>query len=746
MIACIRADIPKNIQRNLLDNFPHFKQNDAMDCGPTCLRMIAKHYGKTYSLPYLRKKSYIDREGVSLLGISEAAEHIGFRTLAIKISFERIWKEGVTPFIAHWKQKHFIVVYKITASHVFVADPASQKIKYTHQEFKNGWISTKDNDEDAGIALLLEATPKFFELEGEKVNRNSFRFLYSYFSQYKKLVTQLMLGLLAGSLLQLIFPFLTQSIVDTGIQYRDINFINLILIAQIVIFIGQLSVEVLRGWILLHLSTRINISLISDFLIKLMKLPISFFDSKMLGDITQRINDHNRIREFLTNSSLSTIFSVFNLLIFGIVLLTYSFKIFVVFVLFSALYLLWVLLFLKRRKELDYKLFDQLADNQSKIFQLINGIQEIKLTNSETQKRWEWERIQARVFRINVSNLSLEQYQSAGASFLNQMKNILIAYLAAKAVLNGTMSLGMMLAVQYIIGQLNAPLNQLVSFIQLAQNAKISLDRIGEIHSKEEEEEDEGTSVRLMPSGKSISLKNVSFQYGGSGSEKVLDNVSIRIPEGKVTAIVGTSGSGKTTLIKLLLKFYKAGNGEIRIGEQNLNNLSAAFWRSRCGVVMQDGFIFSDTIARNIAVSDEVVDVPKLMNAVRLANIDSFIETLPLGYNTKIGPEGIGLSQGQKQRVLIARSIYKNPDFLFFDEATNALDSNNERTIVENLNLFFKGRTAVIVAHRLSTVKHADQIIVLEKGAVIEQGTHEELSAKRGAYFELVKNQLELGN
>jgi len=552
---------------------------------------------------------------------------------------------------------------------------------------------------------------------------------------------------LAGSILLLVGPFLTQSLVDMGIQSRDYNLVNLILVAMLAMFAGQLSVEFIRGWILLHLSARINISLISDFLIKLMKLPIGFFDTKMVGDILQRINDHARVKDFLTTSTLSSIFSFFNLLVFGLVLFIYNTTIFTVFVAGSLLYVGWILLFLKRRKELDYKMFDQLANNQSKIYQLIQGIQEIKLTGAETQKRWEWERIQAAIFRVNIKNLSLEQWQSAGASVINQTKNILITYIAAKAVISGQegMTLGMMLAIQYIIGQMNAPLNQLVGFIQAAQYAKISLERIGEIHNKEEEEEEEAGLLQMMPASKTITLQNISFQYSGPASEKVLDDINLTIPEGKVTAIVGTSGSGKTTLIKLLLKFYKPQRGEIRTGNIHLNNISARIWRSHCGSVMQDGYIFSDTIARNIAVGEENIDKRKLVQAVHIANIQSFIEGMPLAYNTKIGQEGIGLSQGQKQRLLIARTVYKDPDYFFFDEATNALDANNEKVIVENLQHILKGKTAVIVAHRLSTVKNADNIVVLEKGKIIEQGSHIELVSKRGAYFELVRNQLELG-
>jgi ATP-binding cassette subfamily B protein len=666
--------------------------------------------------------------------------------MAVKLPFEDLIAEDVVPFIAHWRQRHYVVVYKITKTHIYIADPAHDKVKMTHKEFQDGWYSDIENGKQEGVALLLEASPDFYKMEGEKTDKKSFGFLLSYFLPYKKLLIQLFIGLLAGSLLQLIFPFLTQSLVDSGIQYKDVNYVNLILIAQLVMYIAQVSVEFIRGWILLHLSARINISLVSDFLIKLMKLPLGFFDSKMVGDLLQRINDHARVKDFLTTSTLSTIFSLFNLVIFGIVLFIFNPTIFIIFSIGAFLYLAWVLLFLKKRKELDYKMFDQLSANQSKVYQLIQGIQEIKLTGSEMQKRWEWERIQARMFRINIQNLSLEQWQSAGATLITQVKNILISFISAKAVINGSMTFGEMLSVQYIIGQLNAPLNQLIGFIQIAQNAKISLERIGEIHNKQEEEEDKGTGLEIIPENKTIHISNLSFQYGGPDSDKVLDNISIVIPSGKITAIVGTSGSGKTTLIKLLLKFYNQYKGEIKIDHTNLNNLSARTWREHCGSVMQDGYIFSDTIANNIAVGDEHINKQRLLQAVQIANIQEFIDSLPLGYNTKIGQEGIGVSQGQRQRLLIARTIYKNPDYFFFDEATNALDANNEKVIVENLNNFFKGKTAVIVAHRLSTVKNADNIIVLEKGKLIEQGTHQDLVNKKGAYYELVKNQLELGS
>jgi len=717
-----------------------------MDCGATCLRMIAKHYGKSYTSQTLRKRSYITREGVSLLGISDAAESIGMRTMGVKSCFEKLVTEDVMPFIAHWRQKHFVVVYKITKDKVYVADPAKGKITYTKQEFLKNWISTKVNGEDQGIALILQPTPDFYEQSDEKVDKTKFRFLFQYLRPHKKLIVQLILGLVLGSLLQLIFPFLTQSIVDFGIANNNLNFIYLVLIAQMTLFISRMTVDFIRSWIMLHISTRINISLISDFLIKLMKLPISFFDTKMTGDLMQRIGDHQRIESFLTGQTLGTLFSLFNLLIFGAVLAWYSMKIFFIFLIGSALYIIWIYLFMKRRRELDYKRFQEASSEQSNVIQLIQGMQEIKLQNAEKQMRWDWERIQVRLFKVSLKGLALSQYQQVGTVFINETKNILISFFAAYAVIQGQMTLGMMLAVQYIIGQLNAPINQFITFIHSLQDAKISLERLGEIHNQDDEENIDDEKVAILPQDKSIQMNNIEFQYDKPHGEMVLKGVNLTIPENKITAIVGTSGSGKTTLVKLLLGFYEVNTGEILIGENKLENFSQAWWRGQIGAVMQEGFIFNDTIAKNIAVGQENVNKEKLLEAVKTANIQEFIESLPLGYNTKIGGEGHGLSQGQKQRILIARAVYKNPQYLFFDEATNSLDANNERIIMDNLNRFFKGRTVVVVAHRLSTVKNADQIVVIEKGKIIETGTHKELTKLRGGYYELVKNQLELGN
>lgn len=729
-----------------MKKFPFYKQLDQMDCGPTCLRMIAKYYGKSFSLQALREKSHVGREGISLLGISDAAEKIGFRTMTVGVPFDKLVQEQPFPCIAHWKQSHFIVVHKADKDRVHAADPASGLITYSKQEFLDGWISSKKNGEEQGVCLLLDPSPDFYANEEEKQDKTSLWFLFSYLKPYKKLLRQLVLGVLFGSMLQLIFPFLTQAIVDFGIINQDIGFIYLVLAAQLVLFISRMSVDFIRSWILLYISSRINISLISDFLIKLMKLPISYFDAKVTGDLMQRIGDHQRIESFLTFSSLNILFSFVSLIVFGIVLAIYSLKIFAVFVLGSALYAVYVFMFLKKRRVIDFKRFEEQARNQGTIIQLITGMQEIKLNNCEKQKRWEWERIQARLFRINVRALSLNQAQQAGSVFINETKNIIITFLAAIAVMKGEMTLGMMLAVQYIIGQLNSPVEQMVGFLQSTQDAKISMERLGEIHLKENEEGSADNKSSLIPQKHDLSLQNVSFQYEGQHSEEVLRGVNILIPQGKVTAIVGTSGSGKTTLIKLLLGFYKATRGEIKVGETNLQNLSNSEWRRHCGAVMQDGFIFSDTIANNIALGSDRVDKERLFNAVTVANLKEFIERLPLSYNTRIGMDGHGLSQGQKQRILIARAVYKNPEFIFFDEATNALDANNELVIMKNLEQFFNGKTVVVVAHRLSTVKNADQIIVLEKGRVVEIGTHLQLTDKRNVYYHLVKNQLELGN
>jgi len=731
--------------------FPFYHQPDQMDCGPTCLRIIAKHYGRSISLPKLRVLSETTREGSSLKTISNAAEKIGFRTLGVKVNFEKLQKEAPLPCIVYWRQQHFVVVYKISSPKgrsggaVYVSDPAHGLLVYTKDEFIKAWIGNNANKHtEEGIALLLEVTPKLKQAEtDDEENRQGFSFLFGYLSKYKKFLIQLAVGLTAGSLLQLIFPFLTQSIVDIGIQNRDINFIYLILIAQLFLFFGRVSVELIRGWILLHLSTRINVSLVSDFFIKLMKLPIAFFDSKMTGDIMQRINDHHRIEQFLTTTSLNTLFSFVNLIIFGVVLAWYDVSIFVIFFVGSALYFGWIALFLKRRKDLDYKRFSQLSAEQTKVIELISGMQEIKLHNAEQQKRWSWEYLQARLFKIKTKSLILEQTQTIGSNSINEIKNIFITILSAKLVIDGQITLGMMMAISYVIGQLNAPIQQLIGFVYSWQDAKIALERLTEIHEKEDEEIVVEEKITAFNLNENIELKNVSFRYLGS-EELVIKGLDLTIFANKITAIVGASGSGKTTLMKMLLKFYEPSEGEIKIDNIKLSNISQYAWRSKCGSVMQEGFIFNDNIANNIAVGEEHINKEKLLRAVEIANIKEFVESLPLAYNTKIGASGIGMSTGQKQRLLIARAVYKNPEIIFFDEATSALDANNEKIIMENLNQFFKNKTAVVIAHRLSTVRNADQIVVLDKGKIIEKGTHDELINLKGSYYNLIKNQLEL--
>jgi ATP-binding cassette, subfamily B, bacterial len=726
-------------------SFPFYKQHDAMDCGATCLRMVARHHGRFYSLEHLRELTFIGKDGVALIDIADAAEKIGMSTLAAKISWERL-KEGLPlPMIVHWRQEHYIVVYEVGNNHVRVADPASGKHKLTKDEFLHSWGSDIVDGEHVGIILLLETTPDFFEREGDKVDKSGFGFLFTYLFRYKRLLWQLILGLLTSSLLSLVFPFLTQTIVDVGINNRDLNLIKLVLMGQIILFFSYTSVEFIRGWIMLHIGTRINISLISDFLVKLMKLPPRFFDSKLTGDLMQRINDNSRIEHFLTSSVLTTGFSLINFVIFGAILFFYNPTIFFVYFIFTVIYIIWIVLFLKKRKELDYKRFEQMAQNQSNLIQMISGMNEIKLHNAERQKRWQWERIQAKLYRVSIGYLALEQWQRAGASFLKEFKNLIITFVAAKAVTEGQLSIGAMVAVEYIVGQLNSPLEQLVLFIQMGQDAKISLERLNEIHKKEDED---GSVPRLnvLPENGDLKLDNISFQYGGQYSPMVIKGMSLMIPKGQTVAIVGSSGSGKTTILKLLLNFYQPTEGAVKLGDISLNSIQNRLWREKCGVVMQEGFIFTDTIAKNIALGDEMIDKKKLLQAVKVANISSYVDSLPLGYNTKIGDDGVGLSQGQKQRLLIARAVYKDPEYIFFDEATNALDSFNELIIMENLKEFFKGKTVVIVAHRLSTVKHADKILVLEKGEIIEHGNHDELTRARGAYYNLVKNQLELGS
>ncbi len=726
--------------------FKHYKQHDEMACGPACVLMIAKHYGKNYNVKELIRITGTTREGSNLQGLSEASEKIGFRTLSVKVTLNKLIEDAPLPCIAHWNQNHFVVIYKIKKNKIYIADPAHGLLVYTKEEFIKSWVS---DGKDEGILLLLETTPGFFSDNSDiktKEKKQNFSFIFGYLKPHHKAIIQLSFGLLAGIILQLIFPFLTQSIIDVGIQNKDIKFIYLILFAQLMVFFGKATIDIIRNYILMHVSSRINISLVSDFFAKLMKLPISYFDTKMTGDIMQRITDNHRIEQFLTGSSLNTLFSAFNFIIFSGVLAFYSLKIYIVFLIGTLLYFLWITIFLKRRADLDYKRFSQSSQNQSKVMELINGMQEIKLHNAERQKRWQWEVLQVKLFKINLKGLSLTTAQNSGSALINELKNIIITFVAAKLVLEGKVTLGMMLSISYITGQLNAPVMEMVDFVQHWQDAKLSLERLSEIHNKEDEEPLNSKLIHEIENNASLHFHNVFFKYEGIGNDTVLNNLSVNIPANKITAVVGSSGSGKTTMMKLLLKFYDPTKGVINLESTSLKDISSKAWRDKCGVVMQEGYIFNDTIANNIAVGVDIIDKKKLKHSVFVANIKEFIDTLPLGYNTKIGMEGVGISAGQKQRILIARAVYKNPDYLFFDEATSALDANNEKVIMNNLNEFFKNKTVVVIAHRLSTVKNANQIIVLDKGEIIEKGNHTELISLRGSYYELVKNQLELGS
>ena len=730
-----------------MKKFPSYIQADSKDCGPTCLKIISKHYGKTLNIQQLRDFSETTREGCNLLFLSDAAEKIGFRTLGVKLNLESL-EEAPLPCVLHWNKEHYVVLYDIKNGKYLISDPGFGLIEYNQQDFIKFWIGNNaDNYTQEGIALLIEPTPKFHQSEFDKEDNKGLGFgmLSQYVWRYKSFLTQLSVGLLAGSLLQLIFPFLTQSIVDVGIQNQNLNFIYLILFAQLFLFAGRIGLELIRSWIMLHLSTRINISLISDFFIKLMNLPISFFDVRMTGDIMQRINDHHRIEKILTTSSLNVLFSVINMFIMGGVLAYYNLQIFTIFFIGSLLYFVWITLFLKRREALDYKRFSEVSHEQSKVMELINGMQEIKLHNAEKQKRWGWEYVQARLFRVSMKGLVLEQTQTIGSSVINELKNIFIVFISAKLVIDGQITLGMMMAISSIVGSLNGPVTQLISFVRELQDAKISLARLSEIHDKEDEMQQELLQTHDVPQEEDIVLENLSYRYLGN-DVPVLDDLNLTIPAKKVTAIVGVSGSGKTTLMKLLLKFYEPEKGEINIGNTQLKNISQKAWRNNIGAVMQEGFIFNDTIAHNIAVGVDIIDKERLVYAADVANIKEYISGLPLGYNTKIGSEGVGMSTGQKQRLLIARAVYKNPEMLFFDEATSALDANNEKEIMRKLDLFFKDKTVVVIAHRLSTVMNADQIVVLDKGKIIEMGSHSALVEQKGNYFELVRNQLQLGN
>ncbi|EKT3958512.1 peptidase domain-containing ABC transporter [Flavobacterium psychrophilum] len=723
-------------------------QHDNMDCGPACLSMIASVYDKKYPLQYLRENSFITREGVSLLGLTEASKNIGFEVLTAKLEKEN-FAEMPLPCILHWNQNHFVVLYKISKNifskkqYFHITDPAHGFIKLSTETFKKSWIT----DNNKGVALFLEPTELFYKLAPPKSETLNLKYILGYLKPHKKQIIYMSILLLLGSILTLIFPFLTQNLIDKGVNKKDLSFISIILLAQLAVFFGSIVIEIIRNWIMLFIGTKISITIISDFLKKILQLPINFFDTKMMGDFNQRIQDNERIENFLTSQSLVTLFSIITFSVFFGVLCYYDFSILIIYFLLTFISISWSFFWLKKRKILDYLKFQQRSENQESIYEIINGVTEMKLNQFEDFKRFEWENIQKKLFKVNIKILKLDQIQMSGFNFLNQIKNIIVTFLAATLVVKGKMTLGELLSVSYIVGQMNSPVSQLVSFFRSLQDAKLSLERLNEVKNHETEENKEQKQLILEKNENSgIFLNNISFQYEGPKSACILKDINFRIPDGKITAIVGASGSGKTTLMKLLLKFYDPTQGELFFNEENINNISPKNLRENCGVVMQDGFIFSDTIERNIATGDENINKEKLQNAVKIANIEEFVNSLPLGYNTKIGASGNGISGGQKQRILIARAVYKNPHYIFFDEATSSLDAENEKIIHDNLQQFFKGKTVLIIAHRLSTVKNADQIIVLKNGEIVETGNHHQLVQNKGDYFNLVKNQLELGN
>ena len=723
-------------------------QHDAMQCGVACLQMVCRHFGCNYSLDFLSQQCAATTGGVSLLALREAAPQLGLSSVCGRAEADTL-ADAPLPCILHWNQNHFVVLYRVKRNRkYYIADPGKGLVTYGRAEFLSHWISTHTNGSDKGVVMFLKPTPAFGQCKDNTVppaQLRSFKFLLGYIRQYRRLFFQIVLGLAVGSVLQLALPFLTQSIVDVGIRNQDIGFVWLVLIGQLVLTLGQTSLDFIRRWLLLHVNMRINISLLSDFFIKLLRLPMSFFDTKLLGDLMQRMGDHSRVNSFLTQQTLSILFSAITFVVYSLVLCCYSMPVLAVFMVGILLYGAWMMLFLHRRKLLDYELFEKQAINSNKTYEFITSMQEIKLQNCEQRRRWEWEDVQADLFDVQMKSLKLQQTQEAGSIFINELKNMAVTVMAASAVIHGNITLGMMLAIQYVIGQLNSPVNDLLSFCYSLQDVKISLERINEIHRMADENGDSHTKTDTICMEQGIRLSHVDFKYDPHAPVKTIDQVSFTVPCGKVTAIVGASGSGKTTLIKLMLGYYPAAGGQLLIGDTDIATVDLRWWRRQCGVVMQNGAIFSESIARNIAVDDGDIDKDALLHAAEIACIKDYIQQLPLGFDTKIGRDGVGLSQGQRQRILIARAVYKNPAFIFLDEATNSLDANNERCIVENLDRFYHGKTVVVVAHRLSTVKNADQIVVLDGGRVVEVGTHDTLVKQQGAYYHLVKNQLELG-
>ncbi|MBC9930131.1 peptidase domain-containing ABC transporter [Chitinophaga qingshengii] len=726
-------------------SFPFYRQLNAMDCGPTCLRMIARHYGRHHNTDSIRQKTGFGKQGVSLLGISETAEKMGFRTRGVQVGFEKL-KSVPMPAILHWNHNHFVVLVDIKRRSVKIADPARGIVSLPVKEFEKKWSTNKNEDQQrTGTALLLEPTPGFYETGSEKEKKLKWGFIAQYLKSSRWQLTQVCLALLMGMFLQLVMPFLTQSMVDNGINAGNMEYIVLVLFAQLMLTFSSTIISFIRSRLQMVISGTINISILSDFWIKLTRLPLSYYDSRHTGDTLQRISDNKQLQSFLTGQTLNTLFSMLNFAIYAVILIMYDINLFMLFAIGNILYFGWINIFMRFRRNINHEMFSLSVKEKNTTLELVQGMQEIRLNNAEQFKRWGWENTQVQLFKLDFKSLNYNQWQSAGALLITQAKDIVISFMVARLVVKGQLTFGAMLSIQYIIGQLSGPVAQFISLAQGVQDVKISMERLNEIHELEDEEPADQIFTHRLPEDKTIRINQLSFSYPGVGNPPVLEDIALTIPGGKITALVGDSGSGKTTILKLLLKIYTHYSGELKVGENNLSFISSAFWRRNCGAVLQDSYVFNDTIARNIAVGDESIDEARLITSCKIANILSFIETLPNGFNTKIGAEGIGISQGQRQRLFIARAVYKNPEYLFFDEATNALDSNNEKVIVENLNEFFEGKTVLIVAHRLSTVRNADKIVVLHRGKIVEEGTHTSLTARKGYYYELVKNQLELG-
>ena len=725
--------------------FPSYIQHNLKDCGPTCLKIISKYYKKNVQVSFLRKECQVYRDGASLANINAAAQKIGFETSIKKISWKDFKNQIKQPCIIHLRQNHYVVLYKISSKYVFISDPAIGRLKYNIEKFLKLWI---DNTTGLGIVLFLTPTQVFYsnqfqETEYDLNEHSQFKTISSYLFQYKCYFIGIFISAIVVSALSILMPYLAQTVIDKGISSKNISLILLILIAQIMVVIGQASANIIRNKLSLKISTNVNIFITSDFLSKLMKLPISFFEEIFTGDVIQRIRDCDRIQGLFTSTIISMTVSILSITIYSVIIGSYNANIFLVFFLGSILYVIWISSFLKYRKKLDYLRFQEASISQNNIVEVMDAIYEIKLNNIEQKKIIEWEQNQQKLYQISQKRLDIAHLQEAGGIFIDQLKNVSMSFFAAYSVVEGSMTLGMMMALQYIIGQLNSPIIQLIQFIQSIQDSKIAMERIGEIHNEENEDEKSNDLMTNVPMDKDIKIKNVSFRYHGAKCNTLTD-INFVIPFGKTTAIVGSSGSGKTTLLKLLLKFYLPTEGNIFLGDLSINNYNSAKLRKSFGVVMQNGYIFPNSIKDNISIHAEECDMNKIFNAAKIASIGTFINSLPKKYDSIIGYDGIGLSSGQRQRLLIARAIYKDASYIFLDEATNALDAKNEHDIVRNLKTYCKDRTLVVIAHRLSTVKNADQIIVLDAGKVVELGTHESLIKEKGVYYNLIKNQIEL--